>query len=113
MGKLLYGPQQRAIDVDDRALAHLKIVILAKLRRREAFAFSWENDRDSGGGRGTIWLDSAIPLEFVFHGSRSPSLNRAWIQAMNATAEHGDVRLVPEPDDGPSEQPASGTKGRW
>jgi hypothetical protein len=99
MGKLLYGPQQRELEVDDRALAHLKVVILTKLRRGESCAFSGENDSANGSGRGTIWLSPAIPIEFFFYGSRRPALNRLWIQMLNSTAERGELHLTPEPDD--------------
>jgi hypothetical protein len=99
MGKLLYGPQQRELEIDDRALAHLKVVILSKLRRGESFAFSWENVAADGSGRGTIWLAPSIPLEFFFYGSRRPVLNRGWIQLLTSTAERGELHLTPEPDD--------------
>ena len=32
--------------IDDRVLAHLQVVIINKLRRRESFTFTW---RDEGG----------------------------------------------------------------
>ncbi len=99
MGKLLYGPQEREVEVDDRALAHLKIVILSKLRRGESFAFSWENDDEGSDGSNTLWFHPSIPLEFRFYGGRRPSLNRTWIQALASTAERGDLTLLPEPDD--------------
>lgn len=98
MGKFIYGPQQRSLEIDDRALAHLKIVVLSKLRRQECFAFSWDNTPAEGAGRGTIWLAPGIPLEFHFYGNRAPLLNRAWIQQLTATAERGELRLVPEPE---------------
>lgn len=110
MGRLLYGPQQRDIEIDDRALAHLKIVILSKLRRNESFAFSWENGAEHGSGRHTIWLNPTIPIEFQFLGNRPPSLNRAWLSALNTGIERGDLHLVPEPD-----APVEATTGhaRW
>jgi hypothetical protein len=40
VGTLFYGADRHAIDVDDRALAHLQLAIVTKLRRHEGFAFS-------------------------------------------------------------------------
>lgn len=111
MGKLLYGSHQREIEIDDRLLAHLRIVILAKLRRSETFAFSWENDTSDGSGRGTIWLSPHIPLEFEFYGGRHPAINRAWIKDLTTTAERGELHAVPEPED---PTPANGSQQtRW
>jgi hypothetical protein len=41
MGKLIYNVNT-STEIDDRALAHLQIVIIGKLRRQESFAFSWK-----------------------------------------------------------------------
>ena len=43
MGKLVYGASVTEIDIDDRTLAHLEIVIIAKLRRDEKFVLSWQH----------------------------------------------------------------------
>lgn len=99
MGKLIYGTHQRELEIEDRLLAHLKIVILTKLRRTECFAFSWENDASDGSGLGTIWLSPHIPLEFDFYGRRPPRINRAWLQALTSTAERGELHAVPEMED--------------
>lgn len=109
MGKLIYGAN-RIIEIDDRALAHLKVVILTKLRRGESFAFSWDNDVDAGSGRGTIWISPGVPLEFTFFGNRRPALNRGWIYALTTTVERGDLSLVPEP---PDDAPQQGPGTRW
>ncbi|MGA1835653.1 ATP-dependent DNA ligase [Herbiconiux sp. 11R-BC] len=111
MGKLLYGPQQRALEIDDRLLAHLKIVILTKLRRGESFAFSWENEVAEGGGRGTIWLNPGIPIEFTFYGGRRPAINRAWLQALTATVERGELHAMPEIEETGSASPSN--QARW
>lgn len=37
MATLYYGPGDDPIHIDDRALAHLKIVVAAKLRRDESY----------------------------------------------------------------------------
>lgn len=97
MGQLVYASTFEA-RFDDRVLAHLQVVIVAKLRRQESFAFSWSNAREDGSGRASVWLHPAIPLVFTFHGSRVPTLSRAWIDALMSSANSsGGLRVVPEP----------------
>ncbi|WP_173922324.1 ATP-dependent DNA ligase [Agromyces sp. Marseille-P2726] len=97
MGKLTYD-STLTVDFDDRVLAHLQLVIGAKLRRSEAFFFSWRDDPGVGDGRSTLWLHPTIPLYFKFSGGRQPSVNRAWVdQLMNAANSPGGLHLVPEP----------------
>lgn len=86
MGSLLYGSPSIEVSFDDRALMHLQIVITAKLRRRESFIFSWTNAVDVGSGRSTIWLDPSSTLFYRFAGSRIPSINREWIEALMLSA---------------------------
>jgi hypothetical protein len=97
MGKLTYDSTMTA-DFDDRVLAHVQVVIGAKLRRGESFYFSWRDDPAAGNGRTTIWLHSAIPIAFKYFGGRSPTLNRDWIEALMETANSSSgLRIVPEP----------------
>jgi hypothetical protein len=89
---------QVSLDLDDRALAHLQIVIGNKLRRGEAFAFSWAKDASLGHGRTTVWIHPGSTLVFSFHGGRAPQINRTWVEAlmMAANSPHG-LYLLPEP----------------
>ena len=97
MGLLIYGPSGSEIEMDDRLLAHLRIVIVSKMRNHEAFSLSWIVDAAQGSGRETLWVHPAIPLRFRFFGSRPPAINRAWIDQMLAAANRGDLRILPEP----------------
>jgi hypothetical protein len=98
VGKLIYGAPMWSMEFDDRVLAHLRVVILAKLRRGETLSFSWKTDSFNGAGRSSIWLHKSIPLQFVFFGGREPVLNRAWIDALMATANSpSGLEIVPEP----------------
>ena len=102
MGYLMYGRPAEEIEIDDRTLTHLKIVILAKLRRNETFAFSFEHDVSEGSGRSTIWLHPSIPLQFNFVGSRQPSINKPWLEALVVAANSVDgLRMIPEPIEAP------------
>ena len=104
MGTLTYD--SIVIEFEDRLLAHLQIVIVNKLRRRESFAMSWRDAPEVGDGRSAIWLDPSIPIYFKFDGSRVPAINREWVErlAESAASSHG---LVVMGEDGElSERPA-------
>ena len=97
MGKLYYDSTLNT-DIDDRTLAHLQVVIGAKLRRGESFYFSWRDDAAIGDGRTTIWLNPTIPLVFKFFGGKAPALNRAWVEELADSANSGPgLQIVPEP----------------
>ena len=82
MGTIYYGGSATPIHIDDRALAHLKVVISTKLRRHESFTLSWQHPDDQPGGRSTIWLAPSIPLRFVFDDPEPAELSRQWIEQL-------------------------------
>lgn len=97
MGTLTYD-SSLAADFDDRTLAHLQIVIGAKLRRNESFYFSWKDDTAIGNGRSVIWLHPGIPLSFKFFGGRPPAINRQWIDELMIHANSpAGLQISPEP----------------
>lgn len=98
MGKLIYGPSDRELEINDRALAHLKIVTLSKLRRGESFALSWAHGANNGSGRSTLWLHPAISVQFVFNENHKPALDRQMIEQLIAAANSPEgVNLHAEP----------------
>lgn len=84
MGILHYGA--RDLNLDDRVLAHLQIIIGMKLRRSENFFVSWRNTGASGGGRNAIWIDNGIAIWFEYDGSKLPTINREWIDTLASSA---------------------------
>ncbi|MDQ1126449.1 hypothetical protein QE428_001482 [Microbacterium sp. SORGH_AS 505] len=95
MGLIYYGGSAMPIRIDDRALAHLKVVVATKLRRAESFTVSWSHPDDSPAGRTTIWLHPAIPLRFVFDAAEPPTLDREWIEELAASASSsGGIQLT-------------------
>ncbi|MFS0854654.1 ATP-dependent DNA ligase [Microbacterium sp. 179-I 3D4 NHS] len=97
MGKFIYETTVKT-EIEDRALAHLQLVITAKLRRGEPFAFSWREDVSIGGGRTTVWVHGGSALVYKYHGSRTPAINREWVEALAFTANSpSGLYLVPEP----------------
>lgn len=96
MGQFIYGRTPTSVEVDDRTLAHLKVVVATKLRRGEPFFL--ELDAGSGSGRRSFWLHPAVAVQFHFYGSRQPRLNRAWIDDLMASAHSATgLQIVPEP----------------
>ena len=86
MGKILYGDSGIEVIFDDRAMAHLQLIIGAKLRRGESFFFSWKDDPSVGDGRSSIWLSASIPLYFRYSGSKPVSINREWLEVLTLSA---------------------------
>jgi hypothetical protein len=106
MGKLLYSSAAMEVGFEDRALAHLQIVIAAKLRRGEKFFFSWQDNVSVGSGRSSIWLEPSIPLYFKFSGSKPVTINRAWVEALMTTANsNSGLSFIPEPGNGAGATP--------
>lgn len=97
MGTLTYDGVN--IDIDDRTLLHLQIVIVKKLRRGESFLMSWRDAHEVGDGRSAIWLHPSIPLHFKFHGSRIPTVNEDWLARLLDSAD-GSRGLVVVSEEG-------------
>jgi hypothetical protein len=98
MGKLLYGNSELEIEFDDRVLAHLQVVIGAKLRRHEGFYFSWRDDPAIGDGRSSIWLETSIPLMFRFTSAVRQELSQEWLEQLRHSSNQTQgLLLTPEP----------------
>lgn len=92
-----YGGSEDPIHIDDRALAHLKVVVATKLRRQESFTLSWKHPEGEPPGRSTIWLHPSIPLRFTFDEPEPPPLNPRWLEDMMHSANStGGIMLVDE-----------------
>ncbi|MGD2203641.1 hypothetical protein [Microbacterium maritypicum] len=101
MGTIQYGSGEE-IHIEDRALAHLKVVIATKLRRNESFTLSWRHPDGDPAGRSTIWLHPSIPLRFTFDEPEAPPLNPSWIHdLMQSASSTGGIGLIDEVVDTP------------
>ncbi|MFS2242630.1 hypothetical protein [Microbacterium sp. OR16] len=95
MGFIYYGNSPDPIEVDDRTLAHLKVVIALKLRRNESFTLSWRHP--DGSGRSTLWLHPSIPLRFSFDEPVAPDLSQQWLSELSNSANtSGGILLTEE-----------------
>lgn len=80
MGLLRYGSDLVAIPMPDDVLAHLQLVVAAKLGEGEGFTVSWRHG--DGQGRSTLWLERSIPLRFDFASSHPVSTDPRRVRAM-------------------------------
>lgn len=95
MGLIYYGSSPDPIEVDDRTLAHVKVVIALKLRRNESFTLSWRHP--DGSGRSTLWLHPSIPLRFSFDDPVTPDLSQQWLRELSTSANtSGGILLTEE-----------------
>ena len=60
MGRFIYDTLGNSVEIDDRTLAHLRIVMMNKLRRSEPFMF--DVDLPRGGERRSYWIHPSVPL---------------------------------------------------
>lgn len=94
MGLLHYGSPPESFEIDDRALTHVELVVVAKLRRGESFALTVDRD---GGGRDTLWIASAATLRFSIDEPAS-EINREWLEAlMDSANTTAGLKITPEP----------------
>jgi hypothetical protein len=96
MGQLHYGTKPEIVTFDDRLLWHIKLVVLAKLRRRESFSFSWRRMEDNG--LACVWLHPHCDLVFEFDSDSEPEVNHSWLEAlMHSANTTGGMHVIPEP----------------
>ena len=96
MGILHYGAPPASFTIDDRTLAHLELVIMAKLRRRENLSFAHVDENTSL--RQAVWISPVTMLRFEYEGPM-PEINRLWLQDLiDAANSSSGLRVLPEPD---------------
>jgi hypothetical protein len=94
VGTLRYDGE--SYELDDRLLFHMQIAISTKLRRGENFFLTWPVAAELGSGRHTIWVDNGVPLHIFYSGSKVPTLNKDWIEAMIQTGSRASGMHVME-----------------
>ena len=86
MGRFIYDTVANAVDIDDRTLAHLRIVVMNKL--------------GDGSGRRSFCMHPSVPIQFHFYGSRQPRINRVWVEdLMLAASGPNGLAITPEPSE--------------
>lgn len=98
MGSFIYDNTANAFEIDDRTLAHLRIVVMNKLRRAEPFMF--ELAMNDGSGHRSFWIHQGVPLQFRIFTATHVRINRMWVEAlMEAASGPNGLTLLPEPDE--------------
>jgi hypothetical protein len=100
VGLFLYANSTPGIEIDDRTLAHLRVVMFAKLRRDESFGFSWDSGSATSGGRGAAWICPGVPLQMIFYGNEHVHFNRTWLEQLtDAANSNTGLHILHEPTD--------------
>jgi len=90
VGSLFYGSAHEPVILDDAVLAHVRTVVVTKLRRSETLTLSWQPH--TGGPRETVWIHGAIPLRFVL--DEEQTLHRPLlVEMMDAASSPGGLDL--------------------
>lgn len=90
MGKLSHGELDVSIDVDDRTLSHLHIVIARKFREGHDFFLSLPDDRAN-----PIWMDHDVPLFITYSAPALSEIDPAWVdRVLRASEDAGHVVVV-------------------
>lgn len=97
MGTLIHGPLE--LEIDDRILTHLEIVIVSKLRRHESFLLSWLEDASPGGSRNALWLSAGHPVHFRYSEGRVSQINKDWLRLLEVSS-NGSRGLIALGEDG-------------
>ncbi|WP_447911732.1 DUF7882 family protein [Microbacterium phyllosphaerae] len=92
MGSLTYGNTAAPIEVDDELLTHLRLVIVTKLRRNEAFPLTLPL---GDGVTETLWLHASIPLRFAIE-DEAPIDRPLVVAMMNAASSSGGLDVTRE-----------------
>ena len=82
MGTIQYGSSAEVIVVPDALLAHLKLVMITRMRRSESFTLSWEQRVAGAPRHSTVWVHYSMPLRFTFDGAEAPELDPALLDAL-------------------------------
>ncbi|MCP2635827.1 hypothetical protein K0817_004500 [Microbacterium sp. HD4P20] len=96
MGTLHYGAPAVEYTVDDRTLAHLELVIFAKLRRNESLSFAIMDEATQR--RQAFWISPSASVRFVYE-APMPEINKVWLQELiDAANSPGGLKILPEPE---------------
>ena len=99
MGTLVHGYGAAGFVIEDRKLAHIKVVVSLKLDRNESFYLSWVLPPQDGSGRVSLWMSRDTPVQFRFSERQRPAFNRQWIEYMMSTSFGPRGLIVVEEDD--------------
>ncbi|MCW2164848.1 hypothetical protein B0I12_001983 [Microbacterium hydrothermale] len=81
MGMLFYSADTQPLQIDDRLLQYLQVVLSTKLRRGESFTITW-TDKAEGHARTTLWVQPSISMRFQYSSAESARLSGGYLRQL-------------------------------
>lgn len=82
MGTLIYDSVIR-LDVEDRILDHLRVVVFTKLRGKESFPLTVLRKQESGADESVyMWISSESALGFQLVRETTEELSHEWLETL-------------------------------
>lgn len=98
MGQLFYSGSTIAVIVEDRVLAHLQVVVNAKLKRNSSFMLTLRDTSQYSDSSAAMWISRGIPLYFSFDSARGVEISEQWVRQLLLAADStGGLHLGAEP----------------
>ena len=94
MGTLRYDTSLPAIELPDRVLQHLHIVVARKLREQQRIAVSIITEKAEPIH---VWLDVRIPIVITYATGVATAINQKWLAELEASFSNAVLMLTPEP----------------
>jgi hypothetical protein len=94
VGTLRYDRSQPAIELPDRVLQHLHIVIARKLREQQRIAINILSEKTEPI---QVWVDARIPILITYATGVASTINQKWLAELEATFSAAGMVLIPEP----------------
>ncbi|MFJ2551504.1 hypothetical protein [Microbacterium sp. NPDC087591] len=92
MGYLNYAGAPTSFTIDDEILAHVRAVVVTKLRRSESFALTVPV---AGETQETLWIHASIPLRFSL-ADDVPLVRPLLVAMMEGASSSGGLDLTDE-----------------
>ncbi len=93
MGTLRYDTSLPPIELPDRVLQHLHIVVARKLREQQRVAVSIISEKT---GPIQVWLDARIPIVITYATGVATAVNQKWLAELEASFSNAVLMLTPE-----------------
>ena len=94
MGTLRYDAGKPAIQLPDKALQHLHIVVARKLREQQRVAVTILSEKTEPI---QVWLDARVPIVITYATGVATAINEKWIAELEATFSAAGLVLTAEP----------------
>jgi hypothetical protein len=94
VGTLRYDAALPPIELPDRVLEHLHIVVARKLRENQRIALNLLREKSAPI---QVWIDARIPIVITYATGIASTINQRWISEIEATFANACLMLTPEP----------------